>query len=87
MLKATGVVRTTDKLGRIVLPKSLRRERGIEAKDDLEIYVDGDSIVLAKYSPGCVFCGRPEGLAEFRSKLVCQECKTNIAGRFGHAAD
>ena len=57
-MKATGIVRKVDELGRIVLPIELRRTLNIEIKDPLEIYVDGESIMLKKYQPACVFCGR-----------------------------
>ena len=54
-MKATGIVRKVDELGRIVLPIELRRTLKIEIKDPLEIYVDGESIMLKKYQPACVF--------------------------------
>ena len=51
-MKATGVVRRIDDLGRIVLPKELRRTMRIKEGEQLEIYIDGiDKIVLKKYSP------------------------------------
>ena len=50
-MKATGIVRKVDELGRIVLPIELRRTLNIEIKDHLEIYVDGESIMLKKYHP------------------------------------
>lgn len=45
-VKATGIVRRVDELGRIVLPVELRRTLDISERDPLEIYVDGASIVL-----------------------------------------
>ena len=48
-MKSTGIVRKVDELGRIVLPIELRRTFDISEKDALEIYVDGNSIVLKKY--------------------------------------
>ena len=51
MKKATGIVRRVDELGRIVLPIELRRVLGIQEKDKLEIYTEGDTIILHKY-PG-----------------------------------
>lgn len=77
-MKATGIVRPVDQLGRIVLPKSLRQERGIEPQDDVEILVDGDSIILQKYVPGCVFCSNHDGLTLFKGKLVCLACTNSI---------
>ena len=56
-MKATGIVRKVDELGRIVLPIELRRTLDIAERDPLEIYVDGSSIILNKYQPACIFCG------------------------------
>ncbi len=51
-MKATGVVRRIDDLGRIVIPKEIRRTMRIKEGESLEIYIDGsDRIVLKKYSP------------------------------------
>lgn len=73
MLKATGIVRKVDELGRIVLPVELRRTLGIEDKDALEIYATADSIVLKKYERGCMFCGTMNPQV-FKGKLVCKSC-------------
>lgn len=50
-MKSTGIVRKVDELGRIVIPKELRRTLNINEKDPLEIYVDGEQIILKKYEP------------------------------------
>lgn len=50
-MKSTGIVRKVDDLGRVVLPKELRRTLGIEEKDALEIYIDNKNIILKKYQP------------------------------------
>ena len=47
-MKSTGIVRKVDELGRIVIPKELRRKFGIDTKDGLEIYVEEDKIILKK---------------------------------------
>ena len=73
-MKSTGIVRKVDELGRIVLPIELRRTMGIEVKDALEIYVDGDHIVLKKYEPSCVFCGNAKDIIHFKGKNVCSDC-------------
>ena len=77
-MKATGIVRKVDELGRIVLPIELRRNLDIEERDALEIYLDGDKIVLRKYEPACLFCGSDQGLVSYRGKNVCSECARNI---------
>lgn len=58
-MKSTGIVRKVDELGRVVIPKELRRTIGIEEKDPLEIFVDGDKIILRKYEPNntCMVTG------------------------------
>ena len=73
-MKSTGIVRKVDELGRIVLPIELRRTVNIEVKDALEIYVDGDQIVLKKYEPSCIFCGNAKDIVHFKGKNVCSAC-------------
>lgn len=73
-MKATGIVRKVDELGRIVLPIELRRTLSIDIKDPLEIFVDGESIMLKKYNPACIICGESEGLVEYRGKKICRSC-------------
>lgn len=77
-MKSTGIVRKVDELGRIVLPIELRRNLDIEERDPVEIYLDGDKIVLQKYEPACLFCGSSLGLVKYRGKNVCQECARNL---------
>ena len=74
MMKSTGIVRKVDELGRVVIPIELRRTLDIAEKDALEIYVDGDRIILRKYEPACVFCGNAEAIENFKGKNVCREC-------------
>ncbi|MDO4484728.1 MAG: AbrB/MazE/SpoVT family DNA-binding domain-containing protein [Clostridia bacterium] len=78
-MKSTGVVRQLDSLGRIVIPIELRRTMDIAVKDSLEIFVEGDQIVLKKYDPTCLFCGSAEGVRTFKDKHVCQACMQEIA--------
>ena len=58
-MKSTGIVRGIDSLGRIVLPKELRTSMHLDTDTKLEIFVDGDAIVLKKHRPAgsCDFCG------------------------------
>ncbi len=73
-MKSTGIVRKVDELGRVVLPIEMRRTLDISEKDALEIFVDGDNIILRKYQPACVFCGSTRGMREFKGKNVCSNC-------------
>ncbi len=78
MMKSTGIVRKVDELGRVVIPIELRRTLGIGEKDALEIYVDGERIMLKKYEPACIFCGNAENVTYFKGKIVCHECISEI---------
>lgn len=61
-MKTTGIIRRMDNLGRVVIPKEIRKHIGIEKGDPLEILVSKDEIVLRKYDTAI-------GLAEFVRKL------------------
>ncbi len=78
-MKSTGIVRKVDELGRIVIPMELRRTFGIEVKDPIEIYVEGDKIILTKYRPTCVFCGGTENLETFKKKNICKTCRKKLS--------
>lgn len=73
-MKATGMVRKVDELGRIVLPRELRRTLDIEIKDSLEVYIDEEYIVLKKYKPCCIFCEEASYIKKFRGKNICEKC-------------
>ncbi|HLT57996.1 MAG TPA: AbrB/MazE/SpoVT family DNA-binding domain-containing protein [Limnochordales bacterium] len=73
-MKSTGIVRKVDELGRVVIPIELRRTLQIEQKDALEIYVDGEMIILKKYQPACIFCGNASNIRHFRDKNICVSC-------------
>lgn len=78
-MKSTGIVRKVDELGRIVLPIELRRTLDIAEKDALEIYVDGNNVVLRKYQPACVFCGDAREVTAFHGKNICANCMQELA--------
>ena len=73
-MKATGIVRKVDELGRVVIPIELRNKFDIKVKDPIEIFVDSNSIVLKKYEPNCIFCGNSKDLIDYNNKLVCKKC-------------
>ena len=79
MVKSTGILRKVDELGRIVIPMELRNKLNIEEKDPLEIFVDGSSIILKKYSSSCTFCGGEKDLVTFNDKLICSKCREKLS--------
>ena len=73
-MKSTGIIRKVDELGRIVLPIEIRRTLDIAERDELEIYMESDRIILQKFEPACIFCGSSRNLISYRRKNVCQGC-------------
>ena len=72
-MKATGIVRKVDELGRITLPRELRRTLDLQEKD-----TDGKGIILRKYAPGCAFCGSVNDIRYIHSTPVCNICANNM---------
>jgi len=77
-MKSTGIVRKLDDLGRVVLPIELRRTMRMDEKDPLEIYVDGNTIILKKYEPACIFCGNARDVVNHKSKNICLSCLRDL---------
>lgn len=84
-MRSLGIVRRIDELGRIVIPIEVRRnmdiktakEKGSKDKTDadaVEIFVDGDEIILRKYNPGCHCCGEMNNLKEVLGLKICPKC-------------
>lgn len=80
-MKSTGVVRQLDNLGRVVLPIELRRTMNIGVKDMVEVFVEGEDIILRKYEVGCVFCGSKDNVFLFRDKPLCRACQQALSGQ------
>lgn len=78
-MKATGVVRPLDEVGRITLPMELRKSLNLEERAPLEIFVDEDRIILKKYTPSDIFTGSMEDLVEYRGKKVSKESIIELA--------
>ena len=79
-MKSTGIVRKVDELGRIVLPIELRRTLDIEVKDPLEIFVEGNHVMLKKYEPACAFCGDANNIVHYKNKNICKTCIAEMRG-------
>jgi transcriptional pleiotropic regulator of transition state genes len=77
-MKSIGIVRRVDELGRIVLPIELRKILSIEPKDSLEIFVDGNTIMLRKYEPECIFCKDATNVKSIKGKNICSNCIKSI---------
>lgn len=77
-MKSTGIIRNIDSLGRVVLPKELRRVLAITPDTPLEIFTDNDTVILRKYKPAgsCAFCGvLSDDMLVYRGIPVCAACR------------
>ena len=77
-MKSTGIVRKVDELGRVVIPIEIRNKFDIAEKDPLEIYVDGNMIILKKYEPACIFCGDAKNVINYKGKNICAACMKEL---------
>ena len=80
-MKEIGIVRNVDKLGRIVIPKELRKVLGLEIGTPVEISVAGNGVFLKRYETTCTFCGTSENLTQHHDKWICNFCKDEIANK------
>ncbi|MBQ7915814.1 MAG: AbrB/MazE/SpoVT family DNA-binding domain-containing protein [Firmicutes bacterium] len=78
-MKATGIVRQVDDLGRLVIPKEIRNTYDIAPGDNLEIFTEGDTIILRKYQPADIFTGEMEDLVDYNGKKVSKASIRKLA--------
>ena len=79
-MKSTGVVRRVDELGRIVVPKELRKTMDITEGSVVGFYTEGEQIILKKYEPNCIFCGEADEIIVYKGKNICKKCLEDIKG-------
>lgn len=81
-MKSIGIVRKIDSLGRVVIPSEVRTTQGWDEKTPLEMYMEGDGLVLKKYEPGCFICGGDVSSSILiNGKVVCLKCCEQIGRR------
>ena len=76
-MKTTGMAKKIDDLGRSVIPKEIRTALDID-NGTVELYMDGDALIVKKWNAHCIFCGSTEDLAEYKNKLVCAACRGDL---------
>lgn len=81
-MKSTGFVKKIDELGRILIPKELRSSMELDTKDALEMFVDGDRIVLQKYQPACIFCNNADEILFFEGRRICASCLSKLKSQY-----
>lgn len=75
-MRSTGIVRKVDELGRLTIPKEIRRMLNIKDNvDSFEMFTEGNTLILRKYSPSCVFCNSFEtDMVSYKGMNVCKSC-------------
>ena len=77
-MKSTGIVRRIDELGRIVIPIEIRRNLGLAERDSVELFTEGDRIILQKYQDTCLFCDSSDKIISFQGKIICSKCVNDL---------
>jgi len=72
----TGITRSIDAVGRVVIPKSILDELNIQKKDKFMIIsdIENQSITLKLHKPGCYFCASIDNLVEKKGIKICPSC-------------
>lgn len=76
-----GVVRHIDPLGRLVIPKEIRKELGLNKNEPVEMTFEKDCVIIKKYKAVCILCGKNiENNEEIiiNDKKICQHCQDKI---------
>ena len=68
-----------DELGRLVVPKDIRKKLDLAAGDEVELYTDGDTVIIKKALNRCVFCNSAENLTQYKGRFLCEACKKELA--------
>lgn len=68
------IIRKVDGLGRVVIPRKIRKELNIYSCDQLSISVKGEKIHLTKVEPNCIFCNSSTNVVSFKEASICESC-------------
>jgi len=76
----TGIRRKMDNLGRVVIPKDIRKQFNIFEKDHFSIFVDEEKkeITLKLFKNTCQFCGKTDNLLMIDNVRICKDCLKKI---------
>ena len=73
-MKNTPILRQIDNLGRVVIPRDIRRQLDLKCGDDITMEADGNKLIVLKAQNRCVLCNSKRDLVTFNDKFVCREC-------------
>lgn len=74
-----GIVRNLDRLGRVVIPKEIRKKHSMNEGEPVVISDCGSYVVVKKYRNGCIFCGKTKEVIEYRNICICNKCRKALS--------
>ena len=78
-MRTNGIIRSIDKMGRVVIPKEIRAQLNLRDEiDSVEICVDRETIILRKHQPACIFCDSLDESIKINGYNVCKNCIQRI---------
>lgn len=80
-MKPVGIVRQIDSLGRVLIPKELRRMLDIQTNDSFEMFIEDGAIVMRKYQPACIMCGNAKNTVTYKGHNFCPDCVRDMASK------
>ena len=73
-----GNLSKIDNLGRVVIPKSIRKALNIEHNDEISMYVEGENLIISKGYQNCGICESKDIKFQIGKKFLCFKCVENI---------
>ncbi len=77
-MKATGITKQIDPLGRILFPKPIRNALNVSEGDTVEFFIGKGEVTIKKYELSCIFCGSHDELSIFENRKICKSCIEKI---------
>ena len=77
-MESKSRIKQIDELGRIVIPKDIRKNLGILPGDELEISLSGEDILIKKTLNRCAFCNASQELIQYKNAYICKACLGDI---------
>ncbi|WP_294377111.1 AbrB/MazE/SpoVT family DNA-binding domain-containing protein [uncultured Clostridium sp.] len=74
-----GVIRNIDNLGRVVIPKEIRKKHSMNEGEPVVISDCGNYVIVKKYINGCIFCGNTKDVIEYKDICICNKCRKSLS--------
>ena len=75
----TRITKSIDELGRLGIPKHMRKALGVTDGEPVELSMEGDTLIIRRAKQGCIFCENTASLTLFNGKYICSDCISKLA--------